>query len=277
MLPQLHTIRELENRGYRVQPGTADFFLLWAGPFASLLSQYLTCDHSRLDGSIRVPVDSPALLQKIDDFQRTHALLFDLDDTLVDTSKSYDAAVEQLTGCSHQDLQNLRAEGGFNDDWTAAHELLKRAGKPQPLERVIAEGKQIYARLAPTAEIPYFKNEWLNHWRKRHRTFIFTGRPRDEYESIWGERLQPYFHDVLCLGEHGLPGKPSPDGLHHLMQKHKIAGGIYVGNSVDDMRAAKMAGLFAIGVTTNQSAATLAQAGADLVLPNLEALHISLS
>ena len=210
-----------------------------------------------------------ALLQKIDQFQQTHALLFDLDDTLVDTSRSYDAAVEQLTGCTHQELQNLRAEGGFNDDWTAAHELLKRKNTPQPLEQVIANGKAIYAQLAPTQETPYFQEEWLQNWRKRHRTFIFTGRPRDEYDSIWGERLQSHFDDVLCLGEHGLPGKPAPDGLHHLMQKHDLLGGIYVGNSVDDMRAAKAAGLFAIGVTTNQSAETLKQAGADLILDNI--------
>ena len=290
MQRKAHTLQQLSQRGWQTHPGAANFFLLWAGPFAKLLSHYLaehgilTRDRSslyKMGGSIRISVGSAEenqkLLQTIDDFQQTHALLFDLDDTLVDTSRSYDAAVEQLTGCTHQELQNLRAEGGFNDDWTAAHELLKRNSRPQPLEQVIASGKAIYAQLAPTQETPYFQEEWLQSWRQRHRTFIFTGRPRDEYESIWGERLKPHFDDVLCLGEHGLPGKPAPDGLHHLMQKHSLKGGIYVGNSVDDMRAAKAAGLLAVGVTTNQSAETLKQAGADLTLPDLRAFHYLLS
>lgn len=285
MQRKAHTLQELAKRGYQTHPGAANFFLLWAGSFAKLLSQYLaqhgilTRDRSslyKMSGSVRISVGSEEenqkLLQKIDDFQKTHALLFDLDDTLVDTSKSYDAAVEQLTGCTHQELQNLRAEGGFNDDWTAAAELLKRAGRPQPLEQVIQQGKEIYAQLAPTAETPYFQEQWLQNWRQRHRTFIFTGRPRDEYDLIWGQRLKAHFDDVLCLGEHGFPGKPSPDGLHHLKQKHGLEGGIYVGNSVDDMRAAKAAGLFAVGITTNQSAETLKQAGADLIISKLEEL-----
>ena len=81
--------------------------------------------------------------------------------------------------------------------------------------------------------------------------------------------MRPHFVDVLCLGEHGLPGKPSPEGLHHLMKKHELRGGAYVGNSVDDMRAAKEAGLIAVGVTTNQSAETLRHAGADYILEKL--------
>jgi len=279
------TMEQLRQRGYQVHAGAANFFLLWAGPFAKLLSHYLsqhgvlTRDRSslyKMGGSVRISVGSQPenakLLEKIDEFHQSHALLFDLDDTLVDTSKSYDAAVEQLTGCTHQELQNLRAEGGFNDDWTAAHELLRRKNKPEPLEQVVQRGKEIYAKLAPSAETPYFQEEWLQNWRKRHRTFIFTGRPRDEYDSIWGERLKPHFDDVLCLGEHGFPGKPAPDGLHHLMQKHSLKGGIYIGNSVDDMRAAKAAGLFAIGITTNQSAETLRAAGADLIVDSLDAI-----
>ncbi|MBN9418801.1 MAG: HAD family hydrolase [Candidatus Eremiobacteraeota bacterium] len=210
--------------------------------------------------------------QRVLEILDSHALLFDLDDTLVDTSRSYDAAVEQITGCTHQELQNLRSEGGFNDDWTAAAELLRRQNRPRPLDDIIRQGKELYARLAPTNETPYFTQEWLQNWQKRRRLFIFTGRTRDEYESIWGERLNPYFTEVLCLGEHGFPGKPAPDGLHYLIQKHALQGGLYIGNSVDDMRAAKAAGLQAVGITTNQSEETLRKAGADHIIHRLDQL-----
>jgi len=143
---------------------------------------------------------------------------------------------------------------------------------PRPLDDIIRQGKELYARLAPTNETPYFTQEWLQNWQKRRRLFIFTGRTRDEYESIWGERLNPYFTEVLCLGEHGFPGKPAPDGLHYLIQKHALQGGLYIGNSVDDMRAAEAAGLQAVGITTNQSEETLRKAGADHIIHRLDQL-----
>ena len=56
------------------------------------------------------------------------------------------------------------------------------------------------------------------------------------------------------------------------MKNHGLRGGAYVGNSVDDMRAAKGAGLIAVGVTTNQSAETLQAAGADYIIDKLAEL-----
>jgi len=275
-------IAELRQRGYRVTPGAANFFLIWVGIFSKLLAAdlsrqgVLVRDRSslyKMGGSVRVSVgdeaEMAAFLEAIDSFGRNYALLFDLDDTLVDTSRSYDAAVQQLTGCTHQELQALRAEGGFNDDWVAAGELLIRRGQSRPQTEVVSQGKAIYAQLALREETAYFQESELQRWFRRHPAFIFTGRPRDEYEPVWGERLRPHFRDVLCLGEHDLPGKPSPEGLHHLLKKHGLLGGAYVGNSVDDMRAAKEAGLIAVGVTTNQSAETLRQAGADYILEKL--------
>jgi phosphoglycolate phosphatase-like HAD superfamily hydrolase len=256
-------IQELAARGY--QPRLDNHNLrIEAGLFSQTLALALS-----LPDLQSIP---PGHHQALKDALDSHALLFDLDDTLVDTSKSFDATVQQLTGCTHQELQDLRAEGGFNDDWLAAAELLKRQGRPRPLEDVQRQGRDIYTRLAVQNEPAYFTQPWLEHWKKRHRLFIFTGRTREEYAPIWGARLDPHFTEVLCLGEHGFPGKPSPEGLQYLIQKHRLQGGLYVGNSVDDMRAAKAAGLTAIGITTNQSAATLTNAGADHIITQLDQL-----
>ena len=83
--------------------------------------------------------------------------------------------------------------------------------------------------------------------------------------------MEAHFGEVLCKNdlEHVLP-KPSPTGLLHLVKKHDLIGGAYVGNSVDDMAAAKGANLLAIGVTTNQTETALRAAGADLVVKKLD-------
>lgn len=256
-------IQELEQRGH-IATLHDNNIRLEAGLIGEILARSLGLPDLK-----KIP---PTHHHRIGPTLENHALLFDLDDTLVDTSRSYDAAVEQMTGCTHQELQSLRSEGGFNDDWTAATELLRRANRPRPLQDIIQEGKRLYASLARTNETPYFRTEWLQNWQKRHRLFIFTGRTRDEYEDIWGERLNPYFTEVLCLGEHGFPGKPAPDGLLYLIEKHALQGGLYIGNSVDDMRAAKAAGLQAVGITTNQSEETLRKAGADHIIAHLDEL-----
>jgi phosphoglycolate phosphatase-like HAD superfamily hydrolase len=102
---------------------------------------------------------------------------------------------------------------------------------------------------------------------KRFRLFVVTGRYRREYEAIWGARLDPFFEEVLCVDDYPeLPGKPAPDQLRYLAKKYGLERFIYVGNSVDDMRAARDAGGTALGVTTTATEKELKKAGARLVL-----------
>ena len=279
-------VARIRQAGYRVTPGAANFFLIWAGLTSKAMAAFLNArgllvrDRSNLakmGGSVRVSVGSEeemeTFLRHFETFNRGFGLIFDLDDTLVDTSRSYDECVQRLSGASREEVLALRAQGGFNDDWETAAELLRRGGRERPLEEVVAEGKQLYLRLAADGllEPPHFRQETLDLLGRRHPLLVFTGRPRDEYEPVWQTRIAPHFRDVLCKDD--VPQvcpKPAPDGLVHLMRKHDLVGGAYVGNSVDDMAAAKAAGLIAIGFTSNQSAEALQRAGADFIVGSLE-------
>lgn len=201
------------------------------------------------------------------------ALIFDLDDTLVDTSESFDLVVCQIvehhsgTPLSTEELFDLRSRGGFNCDWDASVELLRQRGVALERERVATEGLERYLKIAKNTEELMVELSMLEGLSQKAPLYVVTGRVRAEYQPIWASRLDPIFVEVVCRDdrEH-LPPKPSPAQVLDLMQRHQISGGFFIGNSVDDMRAGRGAGLTSVGVTTNQSEATLREAGAQLVV-----------
>jgi histidinol-phosphate aminotransferase len=291
-------IQALTDRGYRTWPQTAqeggNFFLLGVGPDAQALTDWcaqqgvLLRNRSHtpmLEGLLRVSVgtltENEALLSCLDTFKASHGLLFDLDDTLVDTSASFDVTVMQLverysaSPLRHSDLLALRMEGGFNDDWDATLELLKRRGIYHLSYVDIAEaGSQLYHQLAPSAEQLLLDEAIIAQLAKRYTLGLVTGRYQAEYDPIWRDRLAPYFgHIVLRDNPAHLPAKPSPDPLRYALglmdlQHTDAHQHRYVGNSVDDMVAARQAGMQAVGVLTSQTQSALTQAGATHLLAN---------
>lgn len=287
----------VQERGYSLYPGQANFFLLAAGLDAQRLQDFcrsrgvlirnrssaLTPNGDSLWGLVRVSVGTEAenqqFLDCLDAFRDENALIFDLDDTLVDTSRSFDVTVQTLVERHSDnpfdlaDLQRLRAEGGFNDDWDSTVELLKRRGVEISREQIAQEGTEVYFYLAPEAETLMLELELLQHLRKRHRLFIVTGRYRAEYEPLWAKTLDPHYEWVCCRDDiTDARPKPAPDHLLALKQTYGLTGGYYVGNSVDDMASAQGAGLIPLGVATTQSAETLSQAGAAYVLSSVQHL-----
>jgi histidinol-phosphate aminotransferase len=276
-------VQALESRGFEVHVGGGNFFLLRLGLAARQFVQYaaergvLVRNQSHqplLDGWVRVSTgtegENQTLLQAVDGFLKESALIFDLDDTLVDTSRSFDVVVEQLVShycpaqpLAHNELLALRTGGGFNDDWDATVALLARRGMTVDRTEVETLGCQKYLAIAKQAETLLLDVGQLHRLARRYRLFIFTGRKRAEYAAVWGEQLDPLFEAVYCSDDiAGAKPKPAPDYLCALRERHGLACGWYVGNSVDDMAASVAAGFEAIGVTKNQPAADLSAHGA---------------
>lgn len=199
-----------------------------------------------------------------------NALFFDLDDTLVDTSETFDIAVLDMVSMfggqpvTTEDLKSLRATGGYNDDWDAATELLRLQGKSVERDELAIEGLKRYLELAANGEELMVDERVLLELADCCPLFIVTGRTRAEFEPVWGARLSTLFLEIVCKDDNlALKPKPSPDQVLDLMTRRDIDGGFFVGNSVDDMRAGKGAGLVPVGVTTNQTLETLRKAGAE--------------
>jgi len=281
-------MQAVHDEGYATKTGDTNFFLIKMGLQADNFAQFAydrgvlvraQSKQVKLKGYIRVSVGSTGEnLQFIDTlklFKKQSALVFDLDDTLVDTVESFDRVVAYLVnlnseiGLGMKELQLLRAEGGYNDDWDAIKELLRRRNVEMDYEAIKQKGQKLYYEIAPEKETPLLNLDDLATLAKQYRLFIFTGRMREEYDAIWAERLNPYFERVYCSDEiEGLKKKPSPCYLHHIKQAHNLESAWYIGNSVDDMRAAKAAGYRALGVLTNANEADLRNAGATELLDN---------
>jgi histidinol-phosphate aminotransferase len=279
-------MQQLRERGYTLHAGPTNYFLIKLGLQASIFARYaadmgiLVRDQSHqhlLNGWVRISVGSEGenlqLLDVLEAFNRKTALVFDFDDTLVDTSQSFDKVVAYMVNkhsevpLGTKELNLLRAEGGYNDDWDAILELLRRRNVTLPREQIQAEGTVIYHNLAKQSEKWMLPVEDLAALKKRYALYVFTGRERNEYAGVWDEEADPYFKHVYCSDDlSGKARKPAPDYLQHIQQTHQLSHMWYIGNSVDDMRCAKVAGYHALGVATTFTAEQLIEAGADAVI-----------
>lgn len=224
------------------------------------------------------------------------ALLFDMDGVLVDVSRSYRRAIEEtvlhFTGRKIQPttVQRYKNLGGFNDDWKLTHAVITDSGMEVPLGRVIEEFQRRYRGENwdgfITEEPPMIKTRTLEKLARGGRIMgIVTGRP--EAEARWTlDRMgwKRYFPLLVAKEKQERRGKPDPFPLQHALGILDAAGfnvkpeeSAYIGDTVDDMAAARAAGLWAIGVVPPYVAAEeheqlLRSRGAHVVIHNPDAL-----
>lgn len=292
MARKARIVAAVQERGYRVVEGRGNFFMIGVGWEAPEFCRFFRergillrdrSGHPFLRGLVRVSVGTEAemarFLEVLDEYRRTHVLLFDMDGTLVDTTRSFDATVktivEKYSGqpLTDEELNALRAEGGWNDDWDATVELLRRRGVNKTYQEVGREAMSLYLQLAPHTENWLLEPELLARLQRRYRLGVVTGRCRMEFDGVWKDRFEQYFELVVCQDDAPQAGKkPEPDLLHAAAEVLGAQSGIYVGNSVDDMQAARAAGMRRIAVTTTLSAESLSAAGAEIIIEDMNAI-----
>ena len=190
-----------------------------------------------------------------------------MDGVLVDVSRSYRRAIEEtvahFTGREIEQgmIQRYKNLGGFNDDWKLTHAIVSDAGIRVSFGRVVEEFQRRYRGdnwdgfIAE--EEPLIKARTLEELSKQNRVLgIVTGRPGAE--ASWTlNRLgwKRYFPLVIPREKQEGREKPDPFPLQHALAILDAAGRrilpescLYVGDTVDDVNAARAAGMWAIGV-----------------------------
>ncbi len=208
-------------------------------------------------------------------------ICLDMDGVLINTSDSYDesikATVKQLSGkiIVQSDIEKLRQGGGFNNDWVLTQTLLKNLGFDFDLEEVTRIFQQLYLGNNNDGFVSNEKVILSALLRKKIKqasqtTFaIVTGRPREETKA--GKKLIKLEQLESISLDDVKEGKPSPEGIEKLKQKYTKLSWM-CGDNPDDMQAASKSNSLAIGIGS-KNAASLYQAGADIVLHNINELE----
>ena len=189
------------------------------------------------------------------------AVLFDMDGVLVDVSRSYRLAVQQTVEfflkqtITYNEIQAYKNRGGLNNDWDLTECILREKGKAEEKEVIIGVFQQIY--LGEDFNGLIKNEEWLLNRqiietiRMEYQTGIVTGRPRMESSYVL-ERfgVEPYFSVLITMED--VPAhknKPDPLGIELALRALNLSEAYYIGDTVDDMIAARRAGVVPIGVT----------------------------
>jgi HAD superfamily phosphatase len=217
-------------------------------------------------------------------------IVFDMDGVLVDVSDSYREAICQtvfnFTGrrLARADIQDLKNQGGWNNDWEVSHYFIRRFGAEVRYEEVVDYFQKIFFG-EDGSEGLIRRERWvaqpglLERLSARCQLAIFTGRIRAEVEFTLDRFARGLRFDPIVTTDDVARSKPAPDGLLLIAERAPGRDLWYVGDTVDDLRCARAAGVPFIGVASpaNPRAAELAalllQEGARAVLDHINQLE----
>ena len=201
-----------------------------------------------------------------------HAVIFDLDGTLLNTLGDLRAATNhalEVRGLPPNSMEEIRQFIG-----NGIRLLICRAmpeGTPEAeIDAALDDFKAYYAAHIHDRTVPYDGiPQLLTALRKRGIKVAVLSNKIDSASQQLIEYFFPGKTDVV-FGEHvGVPRKPDPTSCRMVMQQLGVQPEqvLYVGDSGTDMQTAKNAGLYAVGVTWGfRSKEVLLEYGADVLV-----------
>jgi HAD superfamily phosphatase len=190
-------------------------------------------------------------------------LVFDMDGVLVDVTESYRETirrtVEHFTGepVSAEAIQDLKNQGGWNDDWRLSHHIVANRGIEVALPAVVEYFQGIFRGNGSGGLI--LQERWiarpglLERLAEAYRLALFTGRECEE-AAFTLARFAPHLRFSPLVGMESVERhKPHPEGLLKIVGAEPDSRAWYVGDAVDDARCASAAGVPFIGIAAPSS------------------------
>jgi HAD superfamily phosphatase len=188
-------------------------------------------------------------------------IVFDVDGVLAEVSESYRegvvATVAHFTGkrITRDLVQVYKNRGGYNNDWLLSQKISSDLGVEVPYETVVAEFNKLFFGTNNDGLIS--RESWfpkpglLERLAKTYDLALFTGRLQYELDITLKRFASGTLFDPIICAEHVTEGKPSPEGLNLIQQRNPGRELFYVGDTVDDARSSRAAGVPFIGIVAD--------------------------
>jgi HAD superfamily hydrolase (TIGR01548 family) len=185
------------------------------------------------------------------------AIIFDLDGVLADVSQSQIQAIIATAESfgvriSPSDIEAVKAEGNSNDDWVVTHRLCAANGVEVPIEAVVDRFERLYQGDGTTpglklAERALVDPETWARWSRRWPIGVVTGRPRPDADEFL-ERFGLAGSISALVTREDAPLKPDPAPVTRVLDLLGVSRAWMLGDTPDDVAAARGAGVVPIGV-----------------------------
>lgn len=290
----------LDDAGARALPSQANFVLarfrdpVWVRDALASLGIAVRAFPGRpgLEDALRITCPGQEdrfgrLTAAIDTALVPEALLFDLDGVLADVSGSLRAAIVATAasygvGIAPTEISRAKAEGGANNDWELTRRLISAHGVERPLAEVTARFEDLYQDSSGRPglrcmERVLCERAWLEALSRRLPLAIVTGRPRADAERFLSEQgIGGAFRLIVAMED--APLKPDPAPVRLALERLRLHRAWMVGDTTDDVRAARGAGvvplaILAPGEDAAIAAPALKSAGAARILTTLAELE----
>lgn len=214
------------------------------------------------------------------------ALVFDLDGVIADESVSYrqtivDTAAAFGLTLSLGDVAAAKAAGNANNDWELTRRLLAEAGTEVDLAEVTNRFEAIYQGTDAAPGLRRHERRLvepgvLHALAERLPLAVVTGRPRrDALRFLSEHEIDGCFQTVVTMED--APAKPDPAPVRLALHRLGTGHAWMVGDTPDDIRAARAAAVLPIGILAPGddpalARSALADAGASRILANVNEL-----
>ena len=208
------------------------------------------------------------------------ALLVDMDGVLADVSQSYRRAIVDTAATwdveiTNADVAEAKAEGNATNDWDLTRRLLEARGVKVGIEDVTERFEFLYQGSEEEPGLRRFESlrisrEAIERLAGRLPLGVVTGRPRADAQRFLDEQnIADLFSTVVCMED--AASKPDPAPVRLALDRLGVSTAWMVGDTPDDLDAARRAGVLPIGVPASgdhleSTSTVLEAAGAARVL-----------
>lgn len=187
-------------------------------------------------------------------------VVFDMDGVLAEVTESYREAIVQtvkhFTGklIDRDSVQDYKNRGGWNNDWALSQKIAADLGVEVSYQTVVDYFNEIF--IGTNGDGLIQRESWfpapgfLEKLQQRCGLALFTGRLQYEADITLRRFAPKVTFDPMLCAEHVTRAKPAPDGLLDIQQRKPGVKLWYVGDTVDDARSARAAGVPFIGVAS---------------------------